>query len=66
MECSTSDVVLYEEVASAAYPVPADHSLNVDAPAGAELVLFDMVGREALAIKATSDRTVLNVSELAE
>ena len=66
MECSTSDVALKEDVAIAAYPVPADHSLNVDAPAGAELVLFDMVGREALAIQATSGRTVLNVSELAE
>ena len=67
MECSTSEIaVVQDDMAFEVYPVPADESLQVECTPGTMLTLFDMVGREALACRASVAMTTLEVRELAE
>ena len=67
MECSTSEIAdVQGDMAFEVYPVPADESLQVECTPGTKLTLFDMVGREALACRASVAMTTLEVRELAE
>ena len=65
MTC-VSSVEQEAAVSLLAWPNPANDALQVEAAPGTQLTLIDLLGREVMAIRATHNRTTLDLSQTPE